>query len=214
MTPRLRTVRQHRDERAHVLVLHGGQQHSTEPTSWRQLSVLRSRLFASAMARAGARHRIGVSFLRYARRGWNDGAPLRDAVWALERVRDEHPGRPVGLLGYSMGGRAALRLAGEVDALVTAAAWVEGSDLPLLRPPANGRALLLHGTEDQLTSPEGSRRAAARLRELGAEVTLRADLADTHGMMRHRVNWHRLATAHLVDALTTSACAPGGREAD
>ncbi|ANS79425.1 hypothetical protein SGUI_2029 [Serinicoccus hydrothermalis] len=207
-------MRRHTDERAHVLVLHGGQQHSTEPTSWRQLSVLRSRLFAAAVARAGRQDRIGVSFLRYAQRGWNDGAPLRDATWALARVREEHPGIPVGLLGYSMGGRTALHLAGEVDALVTAAAWVEQADLPAVHPPTSGRALLLHGTEDQMTSPEGTLRAAERLREQGAEVDVRTDLADTHGMMRHRADWHRLAGAHLVQTLRTSTCDAGGRGAD
>ncbi|WP_151523656.1 dienelactone hydrolase family protein [Serinicoccus kebangsaanensis] len=214
MTRRLHTVRRHRDPCAHVLVLHGGQQRSTEPTSWRQLSVLRSRLFASAVARAGAPHRIDVSFLRYARRGWNDGAPVRDARWALETVRAEHPGLPVGLLGYSMGGRVALHLADGVETVVTAAAWVDEADLSVLRPPASGRVLLLHGSEDQMTAAEGSRLAAERLRGLGADARARTDLADTHGMMRHRAAWHRLASAHLVEVLTGSTCAAEGRGAD
>lgn len=214
MTARLLDVRRHADPVARVLVLHGGQQHGTEPTSWRQLSVLRSRVLASAVARAGARHRVDVRLLRYAARGWNDGAPLRDARWALEQLRAEDPGVPTGLLGYSMGGRAALRLGGEVDTVVTAAAWVDRADLPLLRPPRSGRVLLLHGARDEVTSPEGTLAAADRLRALGADVSVRTDLADTHGLVRHARTWHRLAGAYLVGTLTGSTRERQGRAAE
>ncbi|WP_299518136.1 alpha/beta hydrolase [uncultured Serinicoccus sp.] len=204
MTARLLDVRRHADPVARVLVLHGGQQHSTEPTTWRQLSVLRSRVLASAVARAGARNRLDVVFLRYAVRGWNDGAPLRDARWALGRLREEDPALPTGLLGYSMGGRTALRLAEEVDTVATAAAWVDRADLPLLRPPRGGRVLMVHGARDEVTSPEGTLAAAERLRRLGADVRVRTDLDDTHGLVRHAPTWHRLVAEHLVDELTGS----------
>ncbi|GAA4875436.1 dienelactone hydrolase family protein [Serinicoccus chungangensis] len=205
MTPRLVDIRRHPRPAARVLVLHGGQQHGTEPTSWRQLSVLRSRVLAFALARAGAPHRLDVRLLRYAVRGWNDGAPLRDARWALDRLRAEDAALPTGLLGYSMGGRTALRLAEEVETLVTAAAWVDRSDLPLLRPPRGGRVLMLHGARDEVTSPEGTLAAAERLRRLGADVGVRTDLDDTHGLVRHARTWHRLAADHLVEELTGSA---------
>lgn len=205
MTPRLFTVRAAADPRAQVLVLHGGQQHSTDPTSWRQLSVLRSRVFASAIARAGAPHGLSVYFLRYAVRGWNDAAPLADATWALDRLREQRPDLPIGLFGYSMGGRTALRLAGEVDTLVTAAAWVDRADLPSIRPPRGGRVLLLNGARDEVTAPEGTLAAAERLRRQGADVSVRADLDDTHGLVRQARTWHRLAGEHLVESLPGSA---------
>lgn len=210
MSRGLRIVHRAPDTRAVVLVLHGGQANSDEPTTWRQLSVWRSRLLASAIARAGRRRGISVAFLRYAVRGWNDGAPVEDAQWALAQLRERWPGVPVGLLGYSMGGRVALRLAHEADALATVSAWVEAEDLPLLNPAPGLPVLLVHGTEDQMTAPKGSLIAASRLRELGADAKGRLDQADTHAMMRHARTWHRLVSDHLVEHLVPEN---GGRPA-
>lgn len=187
--------------RAVVLVLHGGQARSDEPTTWRQLSVWRSRLLASAIARAGRPSGVSVAFLRYTVRGWNDGAPVHDAQWALAELRRMWPGAPLGLLGYSMGGRVALRLASQVDALATVSAWVEHDDLSLLDPAPGLPTLLVHGSEDQVTSPQGSLTAAARLRELGADANARLDEPDSHAMMRYARTWHRLVGDHLVEHL-------------
>lgn len=207
MTPaptsaRLRLVHRPTTPRAAVLVLHGGQESSADPTSWRQLSVWRSRLFASAIARAG-RDDLAVFFLRYAVRGWNGGAPVGDARWALAQVRAQVPGVPVGVFGYSMGGRVALRLAGDVDTVVTAAAWVKPGDLEHLRAPSRP-SLLLHGTSDTMTDPQGSRAAAAHLTRITGRAdaaTSMVDLDDTHAMMRHARTWHARAAGHLHDTL-------------
>jgi dienelactone hydrolase len=186
-----------------VLVLHGGQAHGDTPTSWRQPSVLRARLFAGAIARRARDEGVSVGFLRYAVRGWNAAAPVADGRWALEEVRRLHPDLPLGLFGYSMGGRVALQLTGEpgVRSLVTAAAWVEAADLRHVDPAPGLDALLLHGSRDRVTAPRGSVLAGRHLEARGARVLVQTDLDDTHAMMRHAGTWHARAADHLVGAL-------------
>lgn len=187
------------EPRAHVLVLHGGQPEGAQPTSWRQPAVLRTRLFASAIARHGRNAGLGVAFLRYAARGWNAEAPVRDAAWALEELAREQPGLPVGLFGYSMGGRVALRLVDQpvVRSLVTAGAWVTPSDLAHITPRPGLEALLLHGALDRTTDPRGTALAAEHLRTLGASARQQTDLEDGHAMLRHARDWHTRAARHL-----------------
>ena len=199
----LRWVHRPDDPRAAVLVLHGGQAHGDSPTSWRQPSVLRARLFATAIARRARDERVSVGFLRYAVRGWNDAAPVADGRWALDEVRRRHSGLPLGLFGYSMGGRVALQLTGEagVRSLVTAAAWVEAPDLRHVDPAPGLDALLLHGSQDRVTAPRGSELAGRHLESRGARVQVQTDLDDTHAMLRHALTWHARAADHLVGAL-------------
>ncbi len=110
---RLHWKRRPRTPRAVVLVLHGGQAHGTQPTSLTQASVLRVMPFVRAIARRGG-DGVAVGFLRYAVRGWNSGGDaLRDARWALSQIEAAYPDLPLGVVGYSMGGRVALYLAGE-----------------------------------------------------------------------------------------------------
>jgi dienelactone hydrolase len=199
----LRWVHRPADPRGVVLVLHGGQSAGSEPTSWRQLSVLRARLFATAIARPARSQQVAVAFLRYAVRGWNGGSPVTDGRWAMEQLRQLHPDVPVGLFGYSMGGRVALRLTGDpaVRSLVTAAAWVESADLRHVDAAPGLDALLLHGSQDRVTSPQGSAVAAQHLQGQGARARVQTDLDDTHAMMRHARTWHARAAEHLVGAL-------------
>ncbi|MFK5688128.1 dienelactone hydrolase family protein [Ornithinimicrobium sp. LYQ92] len=200
MSRSLRIVRRSPRTRAVVLVLHGGQARSDEPTTWRQLSVWRSRWLAGSLARAGRRDGVSVAFLRYAVRGWNDGAPVADARWALDELRQTWPGVPIGVVGYSMGGRVALRLVGEPDvaAMATVSAWVEAADLPLMEPTADLPVLLLHGADDQVTTPCGSLLTATRLREAGALARADVEQPDTHAMVRRARTWHRLVAEHLL----------------
>jgi len=192
-----------RSPRATVLVLHGGQQHGPGPTSWRQPSVLRAWLYAGAIAGRARSADIGVAFLRYAARGWNAEAPVADGRWAMEQIVREHPGLPVGLFGYSMGGRVALRLVDDdnVRSLVTAGAWVTPTDLAHITPTPALNALLLHGSLDRVTDPRGSALAAEHLRGHGATAVVQTDLEDGHAMMRHAREWHARAAEHLATTL-------------
>lgn len=118
------------------------------------------------------------------------------------------PGRPIGVFGYSMGGRVALRVLDDprVRVAVTAAAWVEKRDLSAMRPRPGLPVLLMHGARDRLISPAGSRVAADRLRGRGALADAVADFADGHGMLRYARAWSRRANAFLVGALGCPHC--------
>ena len=69
-------------------------------------------------------------------RGWDTThTPVDDCDWAIEEVRARYPAAPVGLVGHSLGGRAAL-LAGDnpaVRSVVALNPWVyptDDADLP------------------------------------------------------------------------------------
>lgn len=70
---------------------------------------------AHAVHRATRTVDAEVRLLRYRYRGWNraEASPVSDAIWALAQIRVERPGLPIVLVGHSMGGRAALRVAGD-----------------------------------------------------------------------------------------------------
>ena len=95
-----------------VLLLHGGTPDSFASVHACDPSVLRLVPFGRSVSRAGGK-RIAVASLRYAVRGWNGGAesPLADARWALDQIAERFGHLPVGLVGHSMGGRVALRVA-------------------------------------------------------------------------------------------------------
>ena len=93
-----------------MLVLHGGASRGervmVSPT---QLSVLRMIPTARAVARAG-RGRLAVYRLLNSYRGWDsEHTPVADTDWAIDQVRERYADAPVGLVGHSLGGRAALR---------------------------------------------------------------------------------------------------------
>ena len=80
----------------------------------------------------GVAHGVAVWLLCYRYRGWNrpDLDPVADARWALAEIRRAHPGVPVALVGHSMGGRVALRVADEpgVVAVCALAPWTTAKD--------------------------------------------------------------------------------------
>ncbi|NHI18771.1 alpha/beta fold hydrolase [Phycicoccus endophyticus] len=184
-----------------ALVLHGGREHSREEVSGRQLAVLRMLPFAWSL-RHGGSGRLAVLRLTYRLRGWNGAAedPVQDARWALEHIRRAAPGRPVALVGHSMGGRVALRLASEpaVAAVAALAPWVE-DDVRRLRPTVP--VLLMHGTQDRTTDPRRTAAVAARWTHEGAQVTHLRVAGEKHAMMRRPGYWHRTVTDFVTGAL-------------
>src|SRR5689334_24858422 len=114
LSPKLIEVRVPREPEGVVLVLHGGaSRRDRMRVSPTQLSVLRMVPIARRIARAG-RGRLAVFRLLNSTRGWDTRhTPVDDARWALEQVRDRLGDLPVGLVGHSLGGRAALLAAGE-----------------------------------------------------------------------------------------------------
>ncbi|HST46202.1 dienelactone hydrolase family protein [Jatrophihabitans sp.] len=182
-----------------VLVLHGGRELSSDPVRARQLAVLRMRPIARRIARGG-HGRVAVARLRYAIRGWNgpdDPAPVRDAEWALRRLTERFPDLPIGLVGHSMGGRTALRVAGhrQVRGVVGLAPWLPAGE-PVSQL-ADRRVLLMHGALDRVTSPAATAGYATRAEAAGASVSLVSVSGEGHAMLRRAQLWHAL-TARFV----------------
>ena len=198
-----------------VLVLHGGRSRSRQPVRSWQAAVLRMVPFATAVGSAGD-GQIAVAFLRYAVRGWNGAemSPVADTKLALEQIEAKYPGVPIGLLGHSMGGRAALHLADDerVVAIVALAPWVEGQDRP--RSHEGLHVLFMHGSLDRMTSPRASRAMANAMANLGADVSYESVKGDSHAMLRQASRWHREAAAFLVSHLLDAAVGPSRHSVD
>lgn len=184
-----------------ALVIHGGAETGTATVTWRRLAVLRMVSFASAIRRR-AGDDVAVLRLKNRVRGWNGPAedPLRDARWALGRIRDVHPGIPIALVGHSMGGRVVLRLADEPDVVgITALApWIARD----AREPRPGiPALLMHGSRDRITDPARTATLARRYEDAGVDV--RHDVVDggDHAMLRHAGRWHDTVAQFVSAAL-------------
>lgn len=194
----LQWFREPRDARAVVLLLHGGTTDNTEPVARYGHPVLRLIPFACSLRRA--RRDVAVVLLRYAVRGWNRSlaSPVADARWALTQIAERYPGRPVALVGHSMGARTALHIMDDPAVTVVAAlaTWVEKGD------PAHGRpglhVLLAHGASDTITAPRGSEWMAKRLRDKGTDVTLELIEGENHALLRKARWWHTRVTAYVI----------------
>ena len=127
-----------------------------------QLSVLRMVPVARRLAQVG-RQRVAVFLLLNSTRGWDTRhTPVDDVDWALGQVARQYADLPVGLVGHSLGGRAAL-LAGDhpsVRSVVALNAFVFPSDAPHLQ---GRRVLFLHGSADRIALPDRAAAVAARI---------------------------------------------------
>jgi pimeloyl-ACP methyl ester carboxylesterase len=200
--PSLRTFGR-RGARAVVLVLHGGQETSTAPVNRLRPAYLRMLPFALDLARAGRRARIGVVALRYRFRGWNGPAmdPVADARLALAEIRRRHPDVPVVLVGHSMGGRVALRVADDpaVVGVCALAPWTpDGEPVAQL---AGRTVLLAHGTRDAVTDPERSYAYAVRAKEVTGAVCRFEVRDEAHAMLRRAGEWRRLVRRFTLGVL-------------
>jgi predicted esterase len=188
--------------RAAVLVLHGGREQSMQPVRSRQLAVLRMVPVARRIAAAG-QGRLAVLRLRFGVRGWNGEAmsPIADTSWALAQLTERYPGRPIGLVGHSMGGRTALRAAGhqQVRSVVGLAPWLPPGEP--IDQVAGRQVLLVHGDQDRMTSAAGTGRYADRLAAAGIAASFVTVLGDGHPMLRRPKLWHALTAGFLVGTL-------------
>jgi pimeloyl-ACP methyl ester carboxylesterase len=203
MARRLITTHVPRQVDAAVLVLHGGASReagmAVSPT---QLSVLRMIPIAHQLARGGHR-RLAVYRLLNSVRGWDtDHTPVDDVRWALGQLRDLlPPGTPIGLVGQSLGGRAALLAIGEADVrcAVALAPWVYADDGSV---DADGRdVLIVHGTADRIADPGRSAAAARLLRRTARSVSYVRVVGGKHAMLRRHGTFGRLATDFTVAML-------------
>jgi pimeloyl-ACP methyl ester carboxylesterase len=199
-SPRLVAVREPANAEGVVLVLHGGASRGdrvmVSPT---QLSVLRMIPTARTVARAG-RGRLAVYRLLNTWRGWDgDHTPVADARWALGQLRHELGELPVGFIGHSLGGRAAL-LTGDQPGVVSVVAlnpWVYPTDDADL---TGRRVLVVHGLRDRIASP-GRARAVARNLARTADVELVEIAGGRHAMLRHGREFDRRAATFTAETL-------------
>ena len=191
-----------RSPEAAVLVLHGGASRGdrmmVSPT---QLSVVRMIPTARAVARAG-RGRLAVYRLLNSYRGWDSQhTPVADAAWGMAQVREQHGDLPFGLVGHSLGGRAAL-LAGELDGVESVVAlnpWVYPTDTADL---TGRRVLIVHGDRDRVASLAKAEAVAGNLgRTTDVDFVRIPD--GKHAMLRHGREFDRRAAEFTAESLLT-----------
>jgi alpha-beta hydrolase superfamily lysophospholipase len=177
-----------------VLVAHGGQASSTEPTNALQPAVLRMIPVAAAVRNALRGSGAVVLRPRFRLRGWNgaQASPVGDLTEALDGIAAGFGAVPVVLIGHSMGARAAIRAAGHpaVSAVAGLAPW-----LPLDEPAAQlagRRVLLAHGAADTITSPAETWAFVKRAREVTSVTAVEVRGGD-HPMLRRARLWHAIA---------------------
>lgn len=164
-----------------------------------QLSVIRMIPTARAVARAG-QGRLAVYRLLNSWRGW-DGqhTPVSDARWAMAQVRAELGDLPLGLVGHSLGGRAAL-LSGDqpgVQSVVALNPWVYPDDYADL---TGRRVLIVHGMRDRIALPARARTVARALART-ADVEF-VEIADgKHAMIRRGREFDRRAAEFTAESL-------------
>jgi pimeloyl-ACP methyl ester carboxylesterase len=191
-----------------VIILPGGQAVSRERFRANHGAHLRMLPFRWNLRRSLDGSAVAVWQLKYRYRGWNepDQDPVHDISWALGQARRKYPGAAVVLVGHSMGGRAALRAAGDpsVIAVCALAPWIEPGE-PIFQ--LLGRAvLILHGDQDEVTDPRASFDLATRARELGVAVRWVSVPGDGHSMLRKAGQWTSLTSNFvrtIVDAYGT-----------
>lgn len=179
-----------------ILVLHGGQEHSSARTSGLQLSYLRMLdMFAGLRVQA---NEAAVYLLRYRVRGWNPASavpdPVTDTRWSLDEISRRHSDAPIALLGHSMGGRTAFAVAdhSQVVGVCALAPWLpQREPLPPVRPHA--RFVIAHGTADRMTSAALSKVYARRLRAAGAAAARFEFPGAGHALLDNPTLWHRFA---------------------
>jgi pimeloyl-ACP methyl ester carboxylesterase len=199
-SPKLVPVREPGAPDGVVLVLHGGASRGdrvmVSPT---QLSVVRMIPTARAVARAG-RGRLAVYRLLNRYRGWDsEHTPVDDADWAMSRLGERFPGVPLGLVGHSLGGRAAL-LAGDaprVRSVVALNPWVYLQDDADL---TGRRVLIVHGTSDRVASPARAQAVARNLART-ASVEFVPVEGGKHAMLGHHREFDGRAAEFTADVL-------------
>jgi pimeloyl-ACP methyl ester carboxylesterase len=180
--------------RGAVVVAHGGKSLSTEPTSARELAVLRMVPLANAIRRALRGYGVVVCLPRFELRGWNGdlASPVADLSRVLDEIGPRYGAIPVVLIGPSMGARAAFRVAGHpaVTAVAGLAPWLPpGEPIDQL---AGRRVLLAHGTADRVTPPAQTWAYAEHARSI-TDVAVIEVRSGEHTMLWRAPLWHRLA---------------------
>lgn len=189
--------------RAVVLVLHGGQENSKAPAGRWQPAYLRMVPFARNLGRVPG---LAVWLLCNRYRGWNapDLDPVADARRALARIHEEYPDVPVAIVGHSMGGRVALRVADDpaVVGVCALAPWTPSGE-PVAQL-AGRTVFIAHGDRDRMTDPGLSLRYAERAKSATRTVARFDVRGDAHALLRRYNEWTRLVRSFTLGVLGLS----------
>ena len=189
-----------------VVVAHGGQASSTEPTAATQPAVLRMVPIAAAIRHALRGSGAVVLRPRFGLRGWNDdqASPVDDLNQALDGIVGTYGPVPIVLIGHSMGARAAMRAAAHpaVYAAAGLAPWLPpGEPVEQL---AGRRVLVAHGTADGITDPQETWAYVERARAVTRVTAIEVRDGD-HPMLRRARLWHAIAAEFARAALELPA---------
>jgi dienelactone hydrolase len=173
------------------------------------LATASMRALGRRLARAGRQDGLATHVVHYRYRGWNGSAAhlAQDAAWAADEAVRRYGDVSVCLVGFDMGGRAALRAAGHeaVNSVVAVAPWLPEDDMAASPEPVKqlvGRqVLIVHGTKDEVCDPELSFRLAARAKKANREVCRFEVHSDGHGLHQYRAEVHALAEDFVLGAL-------------
>ena len=189
-----------------VVLAHGGQASSTEPTAAAQPAVLRMVPIAAAIRHALRGSGTVVLRPRFGLRGWNgdQASPVHDLNQALDGIVGTYGPVPIVLIGHSMGARAAMRAAGHpaVYAAAGLAPWLPpGEPVEQL---AGRRVLVAHGTADGITNPQETWAYVQRARTVTQVAAIEVRDGD-HPMLRRARLWHAIAAEFARAALELPA---------
>jgi pimeloyl-ACP methyl ester carboxylesterase len=161
-----------------VLVLHGGKDRSSDPVTNRSLSWQRAAALGRTLGRRLDDAEVGVRLLRYRSVGWNGGADkIADARRALDGISEELGDLPVVLVGHSMGGRTACRVADHplVRGVVALAPWFPPTEP--VTALAGKELHAAHGRRDRITRAADTRAFVERAAQV-ATATSFTDMGD------------------------------------
>jgi hypothetical protein len=199
-SPGLITLAPRGPARGVVLLAHGGSEHGRARDSHLRPPAVRMLPFLADIGRAGRSRGVAVAQLRYRVVAFNDGDPVLDLTWALDRLSDRFAA-PACIVGHSMGARAGLLAAGHPSVVAVAglASWVPPSDP--VEQLAGRTVMLAHGLRDHVTDPARSYAYALRARAV-ADRVCRFELAGARHAMLHRAGlWQSLARSFALGVL-------------
>lgn len=199
-TPGLIEFGRKQGARAVVVVAHGGKATDDRPDSNLRPAALRMLPFSLDLARRGRGLGLAVAQLRYRKVGFNDGDPVHDLTWALDRLADRHDA-PICVIGHSMGARAAVLAAGHpaVTSAALLATWIKPADP--VGQVAGRTVMLAHGLRDRVTDPASSFLLGEELRAAGARACRFEVAAAGHTMLDRRDVWHTLTRRFVLGTL-------------
>ncbi len=212
--PRLVPWHHNHDVRAATLILPGGVLNS-RGRYWSVVD-LGLRGLARRLARQGTPSGLAVYLLRYRYLGWNgDHADTAvDAEWALELIGRRHGDIPVALVGNSLGGAAAFRVAGHprVASVVGVAPWLPGNErIDVL---TGRKVMIIHGDRDLHAAPAPLSLAfAERARHVVPDLARFEVVGGRHNLVRRSRDWWAATTNFALGTVGTARLAPAIRAA-